>query len=115
MIQDGKAMINYTALGVYEAVEKQITRVLNEEKNEFEERVGIGRKDIRYSIPFTKAALEDLHKRCNDKGAKMADRTKYYVQPEGGMTISVESYEDFLNGKFADVHKYGKIPTDEVD
>jgi hypothetical protein len=100
-------------LGVYEGVEKQVTRVLNEEKNEFEERVGIGRKELRYSIPFTKAALEDLHKRCNDKGAKMADRTKYYVQPEGGMTISVESYEDFLNGKFDDLHKYGKIPSDD--
>jgi hypothetical protein len=102
-------------LGVYEAIEKRTTLVLNEEKNEFEERVMPGRREIRYSIPFTKAALEDLHKRCNDSGAKMTDRTKYYVQREGGTTITVETYNDFLNGKFDDLHKYGKIPSDEED
>jgi hypothetical protein len=100
-------------LGVYEGLEKQITRVLNEEKNEFEEKISIGRKEIRYSIPFTKATLEELHKKCNDKAAKLVDRTKYYVLPEGGTTITVETYDDFLNGKFADLYKYGKIPTDE--
>ncbi len=77
-------------LGVYEAIEKVTTRVLNEEKNEFEERVSIGRKEMKYSIPFTKATLEELHKKCNDKGVRMADRTKYSVWPEAGTRISVE-------------------------
>src|SRR5437773_2604718 len=71
-------------LGVYEAIEKVTTRALNEEKNEFEERVSIGRKEMKYSIPFTKATLEELNKKCNDKDARMADRTKYSVWPEAG-------------------------------
>jgi hypothetical protein len=102
-------------LGVYEGIEKQVTRVLNEEKSEFEERVTVGRKEMKYSIPFTKAALEELHKRCNDKGARMADRTHYYVLLDGGTVITVETYSDFLNGRFDDLYKYGKIPTNDED
>ncbi len=68
---------------------------------------------MKYSIPFTKATLEELNKKCNDKDARMADRTKYSVWPEAGTRISVEKYEDFSEGKFSDLIKYGKIPTDE--
>lgn len=102
-------------LGTYEGIEKLVARVLNEEKNEFQEVVKPGRTEIRYSIPFTKEKLEELHKKCNDKAARMTDRTKYYVQPEGGTTITVERYEDFANGKFADLYKYGKIATADED
>jgi hypothetical protein len=98
-------------VGVYEGLEKQITRVLNEEKNEFQEVVKVGRRDTRYSIPFTKQNLEELHKKCNDRAARIGDRTKYSVWPEGGTKISVETYQDFLDGRFDDLHKYGKIPT----
>jgi hypothetical protein len=100
-------------LGVYEGIEKQVTRVLNEEKNEFQDVVSAGRREMRYSIPFTKEKLEELHKKCNDKAARIGERTKYSVWPEAGTRISVERYEDFLNAKFSDLFKYGKIPTGE--
>jgi hypothetical protein len=70
-------------------------------------------KEMKYCIPFTKERLEELHKKCSDKGPRLGENTKYYVQPEGGTTITVETYNDFLNGSFNDLHKYGKIPTDE--
>jgi hypothetical protein len=104
---------NRCELGVYEGIERQTTRVLNEEKNEFQEVVTAGRREPKYSIPFTKEKLEELHQKCNDKAARIAERTKYSVWPEAGTKISVESYEDFANGKFSDLIKYGKIPTDE--
>jgi len=104
---------NRCELGVYEGIERQTTRVLNEEKNEFQEVVTAGRREPKYSIPFTKEKLEELHQKCNDKAARIAERTKYSVWPEAGTRISVERYEDFLNVKFSDLIKYGKIPTDE--
>ena len=104
---------NRCELGVYEGIERQTTRVLNEEKNEFQEVVTAGRREPKYSIPFTKEKLEELHQKCNDKAARIAERTKYSVWPEAGTRISVERYEDFLNAKFTDLIKYGKIPTDE--
>jgi hypothetical protein len=104
---------NRCELGVYEGIERQTTRVLNEEKNEFQEVVTAGRREPKYSIPFTKEKLEELHQKCNDKAARIGERTKYSVWPEAGTRISVEKYEDFLNAKFADLINYGKIPTDE--
>jgi hypothetical protein len=64
-------------------------------------------RDIKYSIPFTKQNLEELHKKCNDKAARITERTKYSVWPEGGTKISVESYHDFANLDFQTLHKYG--------
>ena len=104
---------NRCELGVYEGIERQTTRILNEEKNEFQEVVTAGRREPKYSIPFTKEKLEELHQKCNDKAARIGERTKYSVWPEAGTRISVERYEDFSDGKFTDLIKYGKIPTAE--
>jgi len=72
-----------------------------------------GRREPKYSIPFTKEKLEELHQKCNDKAARIGERTKYSVWPEAGTRISIERYEDFSEGKFTDLIKYGKIPTAE--
>jgi len=111
MIKHLVIMTNEIAVSL--AFMKQITRVLNAEKNEFQEVVTAGRREMRYSIPFINTTLEELRKKRNDKSARLADRTHYCVQPEGGITITVERYDDFLNGRFHDLYKYGKIPTDE--
>ena len=87
-------------LGVYEAIEKVTTRALNEEKNEFEERDFNWKKRNEIFDPIHQSNTKELHKKCNDKGPKMADRTKYSVWPEGGTKISVERYEDFANLDF---------------
>ena len=62
---------------------------------------------VAYYIPFSKSEADKLHKLCNDKS--MMGRTRYYIETEGGVKMSIDSYRDWVNGDFADLQEHGKM------
>ena len=96
-----------TNVGVYGKFEPIYERYITED-NTFENRLISKNTDTAYFIPFTKEKAEELHRLCNDAIAKPSARTAYYVMPEGGTKITVNSYQDWLNGTFEDLHQTGK-------
>lgn len=61
-----------------------------------------------YSIPFSKAKLEELHKNAFDNVTQRAGKTQYYVQKINGSPVTVQSYEDLKEADFEELFKYGK-------
>lgn len=79
----GKAR-DYGAISPY----KEVTNVVGETE--------------AYSLPFTKANLEELRKKCNDK-------TRYSVAKESGQTVLVNNFESFRDGDFEQLFNYGGV------
>jgi len=99
-----------TEVGVYPKFEPIYERFINED-NTYEQRLISKNTTIAYFIPFDKEHAENLHKLCNDITMKAGLRTVYHIMPEGGTKITVDSYQDWLNGEFDDLMKNGKITT----
>lgn len=97
-----------TNVGIYGHFEPIYERFINED-NTYGQRLISKNTNTAYFIKFNKENAEKLHKACNDFTARANQRTSYYVQPEGGTKITVQSYNDWLNGDFNDLHQNGKI------
>ena len=65
------------------------------------------RDDVGYSMPFTKENADELHKFALDY--KQQGRTRYVIRRVGGRRISVSNYEDFRDGNFDELEKYGTL------
>ena len=79
------------------------------EEGTYADRVISKNVSVGYYIRFTKETANELHKLCNDVSAKTAARTKYYIENEGGNKIVINSYNDWVNGDFDDLHENGTI------
>lgn len=99
-----------TNVGVYPKFQPIYERYINED-NTYSQRLISKNTTIAYFIPFNKETAENLHKLCNDISMKAGQRTVYHIMPEGGTKITVDSYQDWLNGEFDDLIKNGKIST----
>jgi hypothetical protein len=99
-----------TNVGVYPKFEPIYERYINED-NTYSQRLTSKNTTIAYFIPFNKENAEQLHKICNDISMKAGQRTIYHIMPEGGTKITIDSYQDWLNGEFEDLFKNGKITT----
>lgn len=99
-----------TNVGIYPKFEPIYERYINED-NTYSQRLISKNTTIAYFIPFNKENAENLHKLCNDISMKAGLRTVYYVMPEGGTKITIDSYQDWLNGDFQDLQEHGKITT----
>src|SRR5690242_3820238 len=97
-----------TNVGIYGRFEPVYERFIQED-NTFGQRLISKNTVTAYFIPFTKEKAEELHKACIDSTGKLNERTRYYIMQEGGTKITVNSYEDWLNGKFEDLIEHGKI------
>ena len=64
---------------------------------------------VSYFLKFSKETAEQLHKACNDSISRPNQKTRYYVMPEGGTKITIQTYEDWLNGEFNELYDNGKI------
>lgn len=102
-----------TNVGVYPHFDALYEKFINED-NTYSQRLISKNTNVAYFIPFTKDKAEELHKLCNDKIARPNLRTKYFVTPDGGTTISINNYEDWLNGEFNDLYEHGKITTTPI-
>jgi hypothetical protein len=105
-----KVKTTQTNVGIYGKFDPIYERFITED-NTYGQKLVSKNTDTAYFIPFTKERAEELHKLCNDITSKPGSRTSYYVMPEGGTKITVESYKDWLNGNFEDLHANGKITT----
>lgn len=94
-------------VGVYPRFEPTYERYINED-NTYSQRLISKNTIIGYFIPFTKEKAEELHKLCNDTYARPGMKTAYYVQVQDGTKITVETYQDWLNGTFDDLMNTGK-------
>ena len=99
-----------TDVGIYPRFEPVYQRYLQED-NTYAQKLISKNTVTAYYIPFNKETAEKLHKLCDDKSSKSTIRTKYYVQPEGGTAVTVDSYNDWVNGDFDDIFQHGKIST----
>ena len=99
-----------SSVGIYPKFEPIYERFINED-NTYGQRLTSKNTTIAYYIPFNKENVEKLHKLCNDITMKAGHRTTYYIMPEGGTKILVQTYQDWLNGEFEDLHEHGKITT----
>lgn len=63
------------------------------------------RVDTGYSIPFTKANFEKLHKNANDK--KQRGATQYIVQKVNAPGTTVSNAEAMADGEFVQLEKWG--------
>jgi hypothetical protein len=61
--------------------------------------------DTGYSIPFSEANIEKLHKNAND--AKQRGATQYQVQRSTRPGIVVKNYDAMREGEFIQLEKYG--------
>lgn len=103
-----------TNVGVYPRFEPQYERFIQED-NTYGQRLISKNTAIAYFIQFNKENAEEIHKLCNDLSMRAGQKTVYYVMPEGGTKITINTYEDWLNGDFADLQEHGKItPTTKV-
>lgn len=84
----------------------------DENNNPVRRTKSIRRVDTGYSIPFTKENCENLHKDCNDNANAPQPKTQYYVEKwNDNKTVTVLTYDDFLNGEFDDLFNHSKITT----
>ena len=97
-----------TNVGVYPRFEPIYERYINED-NTYSQRLISKNTTVAYFLAFNKENAESLHRFCNDVSMKPGLRTVYHVMPEGGTKITIESYNDWLNGEFEDLYKNGKI------
>lgn len=97
-----------TNMGVYPKFEPIYERYVNED-NTYSQRLISKNTTIAYFIPFNKENAEELHRLCNDISMKPGQRTVYHIMPEGGTKITINSYQDWLNGEFEDLQQNGKI------
>lgn len=103
-----------TNVGVYPKFEPIYERFINED-NTYSQRLISKNTTIGYFIPFNKENAEDLHKLCNDISMKAGQKTHYYIMPEGGTKITVDSYQDWLNGDFETLQATGKAKAIETE
>lgn len=96
-----------TNVGIYGHFEPIYERFIQED-NTYGQRLISKNTNVAYFIPFNKETADQLHKLCNDYSAKAGIRTRYYIMPEGGTKITVESYQDWINGTFDDLINTGK-------
>jgi len=61
-----------------------------------------------YSIPFNSAKAAAIHKNAVDDVPQRAGRTEYFVQRANDPPVSVESFQDLVNGEFDELYKHGK-------
>ena len=101
-----------SSVGIYPKFEPIYERYINED-NTYSQRLISKNTTIAYFIPFNKENVEKLHKLCNDITMKSGHRTTYYIMPEGGTKILVQTYQDWLDGEFEDLHEHGKITIKE--
>lgn len=97
-----------TNVGIYGHFEPIYDRFIQED-NTFGQRLISKNTITSYFIPFTKEKADELHKLCNDASANRQSRTSYYVTPDGGTKITVDSYKDWRDGTFEDLHQNGRI------
>lgn len=102
--------VTQTNVGIYGHFEPIYERFIQED-NTYGQRLISKNTTVAYSIPFTKETADNLHKLCNDVSAKSGLRTKYYIMPDGGTKITVNSYKDWRDGEYEDLHENGKITT----
>ena len=95
-----------TNVGIYGHFEPIYERFIQDD-NTFGQRLVSKNIATAYFIPFTKETAEELHKLCDDKSFR--NKTEYVVQPEGGTPITINSYNDWVNGDFDDLHENGTI------
>lgn len=96
-----------TNVGIYGRFEPIYERFIQED-NTYGQRLISKNTVVSYSIPFNKENAEQLHKLCNDVTQRAGLRTRYYAMPEGGTKITVNSYQDWLNGDIEDLLNTGK-------
>jgi hypothetical protein len=100
--------ITQTDVGLYPNFQPIKERYITEEGT-YADRVISKNVSVGYYIPFTKETANDLHKLCNDITAKAGAKTKYYIENEGSNKIVINSYNDWVNGDFDDLHENGTI------
>ena len=100
--------VTQTDVGTYPRFEPIYEKFIRED-NTYGQKLISKNTTIGYFIPFTKERADELHKLCDDKSFKSQNKTKYYVQPEGGTPITVNTYQDWVNGSFEDIYEHGKI------
>jgi phage pi2 protein 07 len=96
---------------------------LRKDENGYEEKYVHSLSDVRtgYSLLFTKKNVQDLHRKgCLDRTSGVAVTpmnsngfTHYMVQKEGERNKTmVRSYDEFVNGDFEELYRYGRIRTE---
>lgn len=95
-------------LGTYPIPQARREVTYDSNNNQQVKTVGINNIETGYSIPFSKAKLDEIHKNAIDNVAQRAGKTQYFVQKVNAPPVTVQSFEDLKEADFEELYKYGK-------